>query len=501
MAKWNEYDLASNLNDDDTFMINGKNLVTKGDLLKDVEQKIADQETEVGNVKEDLSEYDERIKALEKGGSSGGTTPIPQDELIGTLPMAISETGLYMITDSDGVSVGTGSGATNVYERDGESLVNSPTDVVWGANSLSFNSTNANPQVYTHLANLKPSTTYTLFVDTNVNDAYVRVLKSASNFVGTIIVQLNGGGYKEFTTPASGYTNLGFSGNTTSGSNIQFANIALFEGSYSERPQGASLNLIKDTKYDLDGYIGTTLSADGGTVKVYKKAKSSDTDSSTDDGSVIFFGDSIFDFSDVITRYANKTGKSCLDCAVGGTRMTPHDQDAYNPYSMVNIADALSSGDFTTQIANGKNSNFSILASANINQYKAIVMEFGTNDYTANRGFTGTDKTTVKGAMQYVVDTISAKYPSIRMVFVGTKKYVNIGEPMSNPNGTVFEMNSIMKQTAEENGIPFVDMVHLFGDNSNNRSILTSDGVHLSTPVGAKRYADILTGQLNALGI
>lgn len=446
-----------------------------------------------------IANLDTRIGAIE--GGSGGVSPVPQDKLIGSLPMAISETGLYMITNTDGVIVGTGSGATNVYERDGEELYYDPIDVVWGSDRLSFNSTDKRPQVYTHLKNLKPNTTYTLFVDTNNAGSYVRVLKSANSFLGEIIVQVSGSGYKEFTTPASGYTNICFAGNTTSGENIQFFNIAIFEGSYSERPHGTSLNLIKGTKYDLDGYIGTTLSAKGGTVNVYKKANSDKNESTTDNGSVIFFGDSIFDFSDVVERYAKKTGKSCLDCAVGGTRMTPHDQDAYKPYSMVNIADAIVSGDFSTQIANGMNSNFSLLASANINQYKAIVIEFGTNDYTANRAFTGTDKTSVQGAMQYVINSITSRYPSMRIVFIGTKRFVNIGEPMSNPNGTVFEMNAVMNQVAKENGTPFVDMIHFFGDNANNRSILTSDGVHLSAPIGAERYADILTGQLNSFGI
>ena len=465
-------------------------------------EQIAKNKTDISSLKEDLTHLETRVGTLEAGGGSGGVSPVPQDKLIGSLPMAISETGLYMITNTDGVIVGTGSGATNVYERDGETILYDPTDVVWGSDSLSFNSTNTRPQVYAHLKNLKPNTTYTLFVDTNNAGTYVRVLQSKNDMLGNIIVQINGSGHGEFTTPASGYyTNIGFAGNTTSGENVQFSNLAIFEGSYSERPHGISLKLIKGTKYDLDGYIGTTLSAEGGTVNVYRKAISSGSESITDNGSVIFFGDSIFDFSDVIERYANKTGKSCLDCTVGGTRMTPHNQDAYKPYSMVNIADSIVSGDFSTQIANGKNSNFSVLASANINQYKAIVIGFGTNDYTANRAFTGTDKTSVQGAMQYVIDSVTSKYPSVRIVFIGTKRFVNIGEPMSNPNGTVFEMNEIMKQVAKENGTPFVDMIHFFGDNAHNRSTLTSDGVHLSAPIGEKRYADILTGQLNAFGI
>lgn len=425
------------------------------------------------------------------------------DVLLGTLPFTVTEENCYLISETEATVT---TQIDDLYEREGECLVGSPTDVVWGDDSLTYTAGSNSIGVYTHTVGLERSTTYTLFADMEGAAAGIRILIKTGNtnlFMGNAIVQLNGSGYITFTTPDSfNYINLGFLMSKT-GATGTFKNIKILEGTHSEVGNAATFTIKANTEYPADAYIGISLTSDS-TVKVYKK--NSNGKSESDTGGVIFFGDSILDYSNVAERYAENTGKSVLDCAVGGTRWTPHSQEEYNPYSMCNIADAITGGDFSSQVDGGKNTNFSVLASGNISAYKAIVLEFGTNDFTADRSFGGSDTTTIEGAVKYVLDSITKKYPNIRIVVLSTLQFVSADSGSgthSHSDGTIWEMNKVIRSVCESDTycVPFVDMYHAMGENATTRATLTSDGVHLKNPDGAKRYADILTGQLNALGI
>lgn len=424
------------------------------------------------------------------------------DILLGNLPYTVTEQGCYLISGTQAVVVPN---VEDLYNRDGEYQVGSPTDIAWEDDSLNYTAGSNTIGVYTHVVGLERNTTYTLFCDFKDNASFVRILSTSSTtntFLGSILTQLNSGNdHVTFTTPDSfTYINLGFGVSGTQVTGV-FKNIKILEGTHSEVSSMSSFTMQANTEYSADAYIGINLTSES-EVQVYKKNPNSDT--RTDTGGVIFFGDSILDFSNVAERYSKNTGKSVVDCAVGGTRWTPHSQEEYNPYSMCYIADAIAGGDFSQQVDGGKNTNFSILNSGNISAYKAIVMEFGTNDFTAGRNFEGTDITTLAGAVRHVFDTILGKYPDMRLVVLSTLQYVSQGNgaaTATNPDGTVWQMNDVIKLVCEEYCIPFVDMYHAMGENPKTRGTLTSDGVHLKEPYGAKRYADILTGQLNFLGI
>lgn len=435
-----------------------------------------------------------------------GITDSDADILLGSLPYTVTEQGCYLISANQAIVVPN---TNDLYERDDEYLVGSPTDVVWGEDSLSYTAGSNAIGVYTHVIGLERNTTYTLFCDFEGEASFIRILSTSSTnasliFVGGSMGQLNkGSNHVTFTTPdAFTYINLAFGVSATEKSGI-FKNIKLLEGTHAEVANAATFTMQPNVQYSADAYIGMKLTSDN-EVRVYKINPNSNAQ--TDSGGVIFFGDSILDFSNVTERYSSNTGKSVVDCAVGGTRWTPHNQDEYNPYSMCYIADAIASGDFSEQVNGGKNVNFSILDSGDISSYKAIVIEFGANDFTAGRNFEGTDITTVAGAVKHVFDTILTKYPDMRLVVLSTLQYVSQGSgaaTATNTDGTVWEMNAVIKSVCEDDAycVPFVDMYHAMGENAKTRATLTSDGVHLKEPYGAKRYADILTAQLNALGI
>lgn len=446
------------------------------------------------------------------------------DTLLGTLPYTITETGCYLLSEVH-ADISTGvSGENNLYglrDDDAVKTLNDATIDEQGNDYFVFTSAGSHGKAYLQIQlpeTLEAGKTYTLVakgndVVTTGEGMSVRVIgaTATTSFAGTktygqLNLKSDTDTFFTFTVEsATPFTNLNVFGG---GTNAKVYDLAIFEGTHTERPKATSFSIEANTKYNADAYIGTTLTAvNGETVEVYK-TNTGNSETETDNGGVIFFGDSILDFSDVTTRYAAKTGKSVLDCAVGGTRISGSRDSAneYYPYDMTNIADAIASGDFSAQTGGGKNSNFTTLASGNISAYKAIVLKFGTNDFTADVPFRGTDVTSVEGAMKHILTTILTAYPNMRIVVLSTLQFVGVGDGSTthaHENGTVWQMNATIKEICESDDycVPFVDMYHAMGENALTRATLTSDGVHLMSPNGSKRYADILTAKLNGLGI
>ena len=155
---------------------------------------------------------------------------------------------------------------------------------------------------------------------------------------------------------------------------------------------------------------------------------------------VVCFGDSIFGMFRGVIGYdisipqiiADKTGASCFNVGFGGCRMTPH-EPPYDPFSMYNLADAIVSGDWTTQdnsvaTYTGLPSYFS----EHLERLKRIKWEnidiltiaYGTNDYTASQPIDATEGTFdkeyeyYKGALHYSIEKLLTAYPHLKIVVV-----------------------------------------------------------------------------------
>ena len=435
------------------------------------------------------------------------------DTLLGSLPYTIDESNCYMISKTNAtISTGEG-GGNNLYQREHEycSKPDNVSNVTWTSNSLTFDTDGTAVTFGTRLKGLEAGKTYTLFADLSEKTVFrICTTTKDSSYVGTVLIQ-HSGTPKSFTVPEGVFLNMTFG--TASGATagtFSFQNIIILEGEHTALPQGVTFEIDANVKYSLDGYIGSTLSAvNGELVEVYRKY--TDKDNATDMGGVIFFGDSIMDFSDIPNQYSIRTGKSVLDCSIGGTRMSDSRDEGneWKPYDMASIAHAFETDDFTAQIDGGKNKNiFTAFATGNVSAYKCIILEFGTNDFSAEVPFRGESTDTVEGALKYILRTLITKYPNIRIVVLSTLQYVTLGNGNesgvpTHDDGSVWEMNQVIKDVCESDEfcVPFVDMYHRFGQNAITRNVLNSDGVHLTSPNGVKRYLDILVGQLNALGI
>lgn len=468
---------------------------------------------------------DGRLWTAPTAGNGGGAEA--GDILLGTLPMTISEGNCYLLAETN-ATISTGEGAAQLLDFDvqelyiGDTTYNGGAFEKLGKNTIkvSFANTAKNASVYIPL-DLTEGKTYTLAAQLMeksgdlVAAAGKHPLVKANYKTGIpaqVVLTSNNMLFKTFVAVTDDLSIvLPTDASYTVGESYATISLYLYEGEHTELPSGTTFDILAGEKYPTDGYMGATLSAvSGGPVKVYK-ANTADSESETDNGGVIFFGDSILDYSDVVSRYAAKTGKPVLDCSVGGTRMSAS-RDIDNPYyplDMANIADAIASGDFSAQLGSEHvTAGFATLASSNIANYKAIVLEFGTNDFSAKVPFDGEDVASIKGALKHILTSILTKYPNMRIVVLSTLQYVTLGVGTesgvpTHPDGTVWEMNEVIRGVCESDEfcVPWVDMYHAFGQNPKTRNALNSDGVHLTSPNGAQRYADILTAKLNGLGI
>ena len=468
------------------------------------------------------------MELLNSSSGSGG------DTLKGSLPYAVNESGLYIVANSD-TSVTVSSDDSQLISFSDDNITISKSSN--GSNIDTYNKVNlsvvsencinietqdasTNLCAYLNMPTgfLVPGEKYTIFgriekvVDTG--KIYVSYLRF---FEGTIQMNLSEEiSCKSFVANDNGtwgrtYACFQRTDGTIAGDNYNVY-LYLYQGELTEMPsENAILSIVAGEKYSTDGYLGKTLTGNDADIPVYVyKTNTDSVEVETDTDGVIFFGDSILDFSGVPALYAKKTGKPIIDCAVGGTRLSGSrdSSNEYYPYDMTNIADAIASGDFSAQINGGKNSQFSTLATATISNYKAIIMGFGTNDFTAKVPFHGTDITSIEGALKHILTTILTAYPNMRIVVLSTLQYVTVGSGNesgvpTHDDGTVWQMNEIIKSICESDDycVPWVDMYHAMGQNGLTRGTLTSDGVHLMSPNGVKRYNDILVGQLNSLGI
>lgn len=445
-------------------------------------------------------------------GDSGET----EDVLKGTLPYTVNENGLYLLSDKN-ATISTGNGAEDKVNFNDSSTIECQVKSypnycgnesynILSDNSVSITRTIADKNccLYLTLKNLKPNTTYTMVgkIISDTPNGYVRINSSYQiNFSASDKYY-----FKSFVTNENQVSVEGmivFTGGDVG--IVKQYELHIFEGELTEIPSGTSFDITANTQYNLDGYLGSTLTCTTDTtVNVYKN------ESVDSEKGIIVFGDSIFDLSEVASKLSKLIGKTVLDCAVGGARLTctRDTSNDFYPYDMTQIADAIESDDYSTQIAKGKNKNFTTLSTANINNYGTIILEFGTNDFANKVSFSGTEKTTVEGALKYILTKIQTKYPKLRIVVLSTMQFVAIGSGSesgipTHDDGTVWQMNEVIKNVCESDAycVPFIDMYHKMQQNVTTRSTVTRDGVHLMSPTGEERYANLLNGQLKALGI
>ena len=196
---------------------------------------------------------------------------------------------------------------------------------------------------------------------------------------------------------------------------------------------------------------------------------------------IVVMGDSVMEGYGIPERIGVLTGATITNIAIGGSRMANSPIQAYDYFSMSDLADAIATGVWTNQIANqvtgaGDDNTAIVTKMIAIDWTKVnrIVICHGANDLKDVTLGTESDTTdaTFWGALNHIVTTIQTAYPSILITFA-TPYYnlVNGANSDTTPvNGSVYEYQyiDIIKAAAVKYRCPVLDMLRTSGINAIN---------------------------------
>ena len=230
---------------------------------------------------------------------------------------------------------------------------------------------------------------------------------------------------------------------------------------------------------------------------------------------VVFFGDSIFgmtrDSTSVAAYTSQSTGATVFNVGFGGCRMAVHPTSGYAAFSMWALADAVSSGSYTTQDAQAASGEdyfaqqLAVLKSIDFANVGMVVIHYGTNDFTGNVAIDNADDdddtSTLCGALRYSLRKIQTAYPKIR-VFVSLpiyRKWNDTGaETYTNSSGNkLWDFCTALADVADEFNCPIINGYKELGVNSTNNSAFSTDGTHLNDH-GRKAFGEYIGGCLIA---
>lgn len=228
---------------------------------------------------------------------------------------------------------------------------------------------------------------------------------------------------------------------------------------------------------------------------------------------VVVFGDSIIgmsrDQTSVPAYAAAYTGAEVYNVGFGGCRMAVNPTPGYAAFSMWALADAVTSGDYSSQDEQAPSGadyfleQLALLKSINFNDVDMIVIHYGTNDFAANVTINNTsdddDTATLCGALRYSLRKLMTTFPKIR-IFVSVpiyRKWDSTGaETYTNSNGEkLINFCEALAGVASEFNLPVIDGYKALGVNTINDAAFSSDGTHLNQH-GRRAFGELLGGKL-----
>ena len=227
---------------------------------------------------------------------------------------------------------------------------------------------------------------------------------------------------------------------------------------------------------------------------------------------VVLIGDSLFGHDsscNVLKDFLIKeSGVRAYNMGFGGCRMswrTNDDSNNYDKFTMVAVADAIESGDFSlmeeanTALSNMFGSRLADFKAIDWNKPTTIFCNYCNNDITGNTPIgelwkhTDTiesfDKSTLLGAMNYGIAKIITKYPHIKIVFFTegwrykADKDGNSVPPYDFVNSlglTSHEYESKMKENCKRIGVSMWNFLEHGGRNNYNLSHILFDSSHFN---------------------
>ena len=250
----------------------------------------------------------------------------------------------------------------------------------------------------------------------------------------------------------------------------------------------------------------------------------------TDSYDIVFMGDSL------IGNYAFPRGvtvimeerleKTVFNGALGGTcmsvsRHTDRDSVPVRQWSMVKLAYAICTNDWTSQLAGVSYSeNYSDkviqvlgyfyerlneLSQINFEKVEILLLEHGTNDYNCGQLVDSIedpfDITTYGGALRTTITMLQKRFPDLRIILVSPTYCEFEGTvnakctEMDFGGGILEEYVKVQKQIANEYGVEWIDLYYSSGIWSDTIDIYTFDKLHLTTE-GQQLIGDFISDYL-----
>lgn len=156
---------------------------------------------------------------------------------------------------------------------------------------------------------------------------------------------------------------------------------------------------------------------------------------------------------DISTMIADKTGATVYNVGFGGAQMSETSNAKYDAFGMENLADAITTGDFSLQEnyctkENRFTAPFNTLKSIDFNSVDIITIAYGTNDFVK-----GNSLEMIRNAAKYSIETIKNKYPNIDIVLC-----IPVYRYWIDDEGNFIEDSN----TKEINGIKLTDYIQLY---------------------------------------
>ena len=212
---------------------------------------------------------------------------------------------------------------------------------------------------------------------------------------------------------------------------------------------------------------------------------------------LVCFGDSITgmfesdsSYPDMISRMSNI---DAINVGFAGCCMADHKTDKYVPFCMNRLADAITSGDYSTQDAQAESIggyyplHVSRLKEIDWQSVDYISIFYGTNDWGMNKIMLSgkeTDKSIcTQDALKYTIETILKIYPWIKIVVIApywrSKSADFDSNKDANDNGDyLYQFSDMIVSTAEEYNLPSINLYRNLGANVYTNRYFTKDGTH-----------------------
>ena len=229
---------------------------------------------------------------------------------------------------------------------------------------------------------------------------------------------------------------------------------------------------------------------------------------------LVCFGDSITGMFESDSSYPDMISRmsdiDAINVGFAGCCMADHSTAKYVPFCMNRLADAITSGDYSTQDAQAESIggyyplHVSKLKEIDWKTVDYISIFYGTNDWGMDKTMLsaeGTDRSTcTQDALRYSIETISQKYPWIKILVIApywrSKSSGLDSDKDANNNGNyLFEFSDMIVSTAGSYNLPILNLYHSLGANRYTNHYFTKDGTHpteMCKKIIAKRIIDCI---------